>query len=90
VGTLKGQHFKKIEGGVIGRKSVQWESEEEGGILYSGKRMRKEEFCTVGRGWGRRSSVQLKEGILYSGKEEEEQKWGFLNSGKKREEWGIL
>ncbi len=50
MGTLKGQHFKKIEGGVIGRKSVQWESEEEGGILYSGKRMRKEEFCTVGRG----------------------------------------
>jgi hypothetical protein len=36
------------------RKSVQWEGEEEGGILHGGKRMRKE-------------------GIVYSGKEEEEE-----------------
>jgi hypothetical protein len=42
------------------RKFVQWEGEEEGGILYSGKRRRKEEFCL-------RKDGKLK-GILYSWK----------------------
>jgi hypothetical protein len=40
---------RKVRGGGR-RKSVQWEGEEEGGIMYSGKVRRRDEFCIVGRG----------------------------------------
>ncbi len=59
IGVFGGGRRKVIRGGR--RKSVQWEGEEEGGILYSGKRRRKEEFRIKERLEVKRNSVQLEE-----------------------------